>query len=183
MTTALLDPALISFRRMVATDLTQLHRWYTESNEIRRWFSKDEPESLEGLREKYMPLILGEVPTHPFFILYSEHSIGYIQTYRIIDHVEYAQAVSISENAAGLDLCIGDERFLHKGLGADVLRRFLRSVVFRDEQIVSCIVGPESDNKVAIRAYEKVGFQYLKTVQGEGDAVPEYLMRLSRMAI
>ena len=128
-----------------------------------------------------MPWILGEVPTHPFLILYGDLPIGYIQTYRINDHADYARRVQISENAAGVDLCIGDERFIHRGIGADILRRFLADFVFRDETIVSCVVGPEPNNTGAIRAYEKVGFEYLKMSPGEDE--PEYLMRLPRPSI
>ena len=44
----------------------------------------------------------------------------------------------------------------------------------------SCIIDPEPDNKIAIRAYEKAGFRYLKTVQIPTEAHPSYLMRIER---
>jgi RimJ/RimL family protein N-acetyltransferase len=65
-------------------------------------------------------------------------------------------------------------------LGSSILRKFLRDVVFANQSIDCCVIGPEPQNKAAIKAYEKAGFRYLKTVQISGEEQPEYLMRLSR---
>jgi len=52
--------------------------------------------------------------------------------------------------------------------------------VFRQPWAEACIVGPEPGNHAAIRAYEKVGFAYWKTVHIPGKAQPEWLMRVWR---
>lgn len=53
-------------------------------------------------------------------------------------------------------------------------------MVFGKTDAESCIVGPEPANQVAIRAYEKAGFRYLKTVEVTEEDQPEYLMRVTR---
>jgi len=58
--------------------------------------------------------------------------------------------------------------------------RFLVEVVFRDERVRVCVIGPESKNVAAIRAYEKAGFRFFKTIQVPGEPEPEHLMRMSR---
>ena len=105
--------------------------------------------------------------------------IGYIQTYRIADYPEYAQHLAASANAAGVDLFIGDATRVGRGTGTRALVKFLRTIVFADESIDECILGPETRNSRAIRCYEKVGFRYWKTVQIPGERAPEYLMRIT----
>jgi aminoglycoside 6'-N-acetyltransferase len=174
-----LDPAAIGFRRMTMDDLPLMHRWLETPHVLEWWWGGVAPSS-EAVAEKYGPRIRGEEPTDPYLILYAGHPIGYSQTYRIRDYPEYAAAVSADEEAAGVDLLIGEADYLHKGLGSHILRRFLRDVVFAPEDIVSCIIGPSEANAIAIRAYEKAGFRYLKSIPSENEPTPEYLMRIAR---
>lgn len=44
--------------------------------------------------------------------------------------------------------------------------------------VESCIIDPEPTNKAAIRAYEKAGFKYEKTIQVPTEAEPSYVMRI-----
>lgn len=61
-----------------------------------------------------------------------------------------------------------------------ILGMFLRGIVFASEEIASCIVGPEPENSVAIKCYERTGFRYLKTIRVPNEPEPEYLMRIDR---
>ena len=174
-----LDPALIGFRPLALADLPLMHRWLTTPH-VARWWYDPEPITLEWVIAKYTPRIAGHVPTHCFVILHDRRPIGFIQTYRLADHPDYDRAVEAGEDAAGVDLFIGEPDAVHRGLGAPVLRRFLAEIVFARWDVASCIIGPEPKNTAAIRAYEKAGFQYLKTVQVGDEPAPEYLMRLAR---
>src|SRR5262249_7750269 len=102
--------------------------------------------------------------------------IGYIQAYWIGDHNEYARALQVGPGSAGVDLFIGEPEFVHRGLGSVILRQFVRETVFDRMGARYCVIGPEVGNIIAIRAYEKAGFTYLKTVQVPGERAPEYLM-------
>ena len=177
----MLDPAPISFRRLTLADLPLMRRWLNTEH-VMAWYgvgSAKGPSTLETVTAHYTPSISGQVPTDPFLILHEGRPIGYIQRYAIRDWPDYAAVVDVNEHAAGVDLFIGDPDVVHRGLGAHVLRRFLRDVVFADPASESCIIGPEPENRGAIRSYEKAGFRYLKTVQDPSGEV-NYLMRLGR---
>lgn len=173
-----MNPKLINFRRMGLEDLPQLHRWMNTPH-VQRWWGGREV-SLKEVEAKYGLRIRGEAPTTCYFVLYGNVPIGYIQTYRIRDYPDYARDVLVEDGAAGLDVFIGEPKYVGRGLGTEILRRSLGDVVFGKTDAESCIVGPEPANQVAIRAYEKAGFRYLKTVEVTEEDQPEYLMRVTR---
>jgi RimJ/RimL family protein N-acetyltransferase len=174
-----MDPHGISFRRLRASDLDLLHRWLNMPH-VRRWWYA-EGSSYAGIEEHYLPAIEGREATKPFVILYRGEPIGYVQSYPISaeDDEAYASLVDV-EDSAGVDLFIGDPEYLYRGLGRHVIRRFLSEHVFSEPGIAVCVIGPEPNNTAAIRAYEKAGFRFFKTIQVPGEPEPEYLMRLSR---
>ncbi|MHB8646231.1 MAG: GNAT family N-acetyltransferase [Thermomicrobiales bacterium] len=178
----MMDPAPIGFRRMTTDDLPLMHRWLQTPHVLEWWWGGVAP-SYEAVAEKYGSRTRGEEPTDPYIILYRERPIGYIQTYMIRDYPEYAAVVESDEDAAGVDLFIGETEYLHKGLGSHILRAFLRAIVFGAGDTTSCIIGPSEANRIAIRAYEKAGFRFFKTIPSSNEPTPEYLMRLTRADI
>jgi hypothetical protein len=74
----------------------------------------------------------------------------------------------------------GDPEYLYRGLGRHVIRRFLSEPVFSEPGTAVRVIGPEPKTTAAIRAYEKGGFRFYKTIQVPGEPEPEYLIRLSR---
>ena len=173
-----LDPSLISFRPLTEEDLPLMHRWLNTPH-VLEWWDKPGP-SIEEVWEKYHPRVMGEEHTDCYIILYVEQPIGMIQTYMIDDYSEYGRQVQVGEGAAGIDLFIGDPQYVHRGLGAPLLRAFSRDVVFAQPEVRDCIIGPAISNRSAIRAYQKAGFTYIKTAEVSGEDEPEYLMRLAR---
>ena len=171
----------ITFRPLLETDLPLMYQWLA-TDHVSEWYPIDDiaKPPFEVVRAHYLPMIRGEELTYGYLILFAGTPIGFIQTYLIRDHPEYARAVQVEDGAAGVDLFIGEPTAVHQGLGPQILRRFLQEVVFRTLGASSCIIGPQPENQAAIRAYEKAGFEYLKTVRapsspGEGH---EYLMRI-----
>ena len=165
----------IGFRPLDYADLPLMQRWRGEPH-VRRFYG--DPCSLEELQAKYGPRIEGTSPTHSFVMLWNGEPIGYIQTYRIEDHPEYAAAVDVGPGAAGVDLYIGDPRLIQRGLGTRILKAFLDTHVFSDPTVRRCVLGPDPNNHAAIRCYEKVGFRFLKKVTAPGETRPEWLMVL-----
>lgn len=172
-----LDPTRIGFRRLRPPDLPLMHRWLNAPHVARWWYGEDT--SWRGIEEKYFPRIEDREPVEAYVILYDGSPIGYIQCYPISHDEEYARLVGV-EDSAGVDLFIGEEDYLYRGLGSLVLRRFLGEVVFENESVKTCVIGPEPKNTAAIRAYEKAGFRYFKKIQVPGEPEPEHLMQLSR---
>jgi RimJ/RimL family protein N-acetyltransferase len=175
----MMDPTLIGFRLMTMDDLPLLHQWLQVPQVLEWWWGGVAP-TYEAVAEKYGPDIADRALTRAYLIMYAGDPIGYIQTYRIRDYPEYAAAVGMDEEAAGVDLLIGETAYLHKGLGSHILRQFLRAVIFAAGDIASCIIGPSEANTIAIRAYEKAGFRFFKTIPSTNEPTPEYLMRITR---
>ena len=129
---------------------------------------------------KYAPRIEGREPIRPFLIMYEAMPIGYIQIYMLDDVGAYPEVVLAGTGVAGLDLLIGEERYLHRGIGSAVLRYVLQGMVFAGLGAVACLVDPDAANVIAIRTYEKVGFRRVVTVYSEDDSSPVVLMRIKR---
>ena len=171
-----LGPTGIGFRRLRISELPMMHRWLNNPH-VSRWYG--EGPSLREVEEEYAPRIVGSEPVEPYLILYKDVPIGYIQGYPISHDEEYARLVDV-EGSAGVDLLIGEVEYLHKGLGASILRQFVGEIVFENQNTKICVIGPEPKNTAAIRAYEKAGFRYFKTIQVPGEPEPEHLMQMSR---
>jgi RimJ/RimL family protein N-acetyltransferase len=170
------DHAPLQFQRLTHADLPLMHRWLT-GDHVRQWYAKRSL-SYTDVLHRYQPFINRECPTEPFLIVYAATPIGYIQTYALVDYPDYNLYVQADDRAAGVDLFIGEPRYLGQGLGSLSLRAFLTTIVFANPRFTSCIMGPEPANQRAIRTYEGVGFRYWKTIQLPDAAEPEYLMVL-----
>jgi RimJ/RimL family protein N-acetyltransferase len=166
----------IDFKDLTVDDISLLHEWLN-SFEVKRWYGKSEnSDEYQHVYRKYLPYIEKTLPTHAYTIAVDHHKIGYIQTYRIIDYPDYNAYVQTDDKSAGLDVFIGDKNYLHMGLGPIIISQFIRDIVLVMKGIDNIIVGPEPSNTTAIKAYEKAGFTYYKTIKIPNEDEPEYLM-------
>lgn len=164
----------ISFKPLAESDFPLLHTWLN-IDFVTKWYAKRKF-SFDDVERKFAPRVHHEVPTESFMIIFDDKPIGYIHTYRIHDYPDYALCVLVDRNTAGVDMFIGDKEYIYKGYGKEIMKLFLRDIVFKKEGIDKCIAGPEESNKSAIRAYEKAGFKHLKTVQCPDEEEPECIM-------
>jgi RimJ/RimL family protein N-acetyltransferase len=143
----------ISFRRLTEPDIPVLHRWLNAPH-VLEWWDRPGP-VLDDVREKYLPRVAGASDATPYLIYRDGVQIGYIQLYSV-----EAGAWGLPDVRAGvgIDLFIGDTKYLHRGLGSAILRQFVREVAFRDAPVAACYVDPVPRNHSAIRAFEKAGF-------------------------
>ena len=167
---------MIHFRTLDRGDLPLMHRWLNTPHVVEWW--PDEALTLDQIIAKYSPRIDGKEDVRCFVIVKGDRAIGYIQEYPFGKDSEYARHIAAAERAAGIDLFIGEVEFHHRGLGASIIRQFLKDVVFADPAVESCIIDPAVSNRGAIRAYEKAGFRFLKIVTNPGEAESQYLMRV-----
>lgn len=174
---ARLDPRPLSFRGLQSSDLALMHRWLNAPH-VLRWWGGEET-SYREVEVKYLPRIEGREPVRPFAILHAGIPIGYIQDYPVSHDEQYARLVGV-ENSVGIDLFIGEKTYLYRGLGEHILKGFLAEYVFSNPDVAVCVIEPEPNNSPAIRAYEKAGFRFFKTIHVPGDPEPEHLMRLDR---
>jgi aminoglycoside 6'-N-acetyltransferase len=88
------------------------------------------------------------------------------------------ELVGAEPDAAGVDLFVGEPDAVGRGLGAEILREFVRAIVFDRPETTAAIATVEEANRRSCRAFEKAGFRHLRDV--EEDGLPHRLMRLER---
>ncbi len=165
---------MIAFRSIGEAEVSVLHEWLN-SGEALRWYAK-EPSTIEALRGKYGHA--HSATTHLVATL-DEKPIGFVQCYLIRDYPDYCRLVAGRPGDCGLDIFLGNDADIGRGLGTRVLKAALEAIVFDRFNARRCLIGPSPDNKRAIRCFEKCGFAYVRTVTDE-DGESEYLMAIER---
>jgi RimJ/RimL family protein N-acetyltransferase len=167
--------AQLSFHPMTADDLLRMHEWLQRPH-IRRWWTGRE--TYEEVLAHYLPAIEGSKPTDLYVIMLGDRAAGFIQTYLVSDHPEFARRVDVGEDVAGVDLFLADEDVTGKGLGSETLRTFVRDVVFARQETVACIADPDAQNTASLRAFEKAGFRRVRDFFDPTDGQEHTLVRL-----
>jgi aminoglycoside 6'-N-acetyltransferase Ib len=169
---------LVTFRSLEVGDLGLMHEWLQRPH-VRRWWSKHE--TYESVVEHYLPAIKGRKRVDLYLILLEDRPIGFIQTYLVADHADFAKVVGFGAGVAGVDLFIAEEELTGTGLGPEVLRTFVRDVVFAKPGTTACIADPDVRNLVSIRAFEKAGFRRVRNFFDPYDDELHALVRLERI--
>jgi len=148
---------------------------------VSEWWNLDgnHHPSVEDVERKYPPRINGLEPVDCNLMYYDDKPIGMIQFYRLDDFPVEKAMLGMDAGCAGVDLFIGEVDYVHRGLGSGIIRQFLREIVF-DKGISRCVIDPEPENIIAIKAYRKAGFKYLKTTWNDRDKVNAYIMSMNR---
>jgi aminoglycoside 6'-N-acetyltransferase len=169
----------IAFRPLEVDDLQQVFLWLLKPH-VTKWYSP-EPSSFMECVAKYGPRTREGSAVRAFMVLMDDMPIGYIQTYAIATFPDYEAQLACEPGVAGMDLFIGEESFLHRGFGPDIMTRFVEEIVFAGDAAHACIAGPAEGNRESIRAFEKAGFRRWKTVRID-DRQTECVMRRERDA-
>jgi aminoglycoside 6'-N-acetyltransferase len=171
----------IAFKPLREKDLPLMHQWLNTPH-VSEWWSLDgnHHPSLEEVIRHFSPRVKGQDPVDVYIIIYDDKSIGMIQSCRLDDYPEEKANFGLDGSYAGTDIFIGEEDYVHRGLGSGIIKEFLKQVVFKKYDVDCCIIDPSVENKIAIRAYEKAGFKYLKTVWYEKDSQQEHILIINR---
>lgn len=156
---------MISFKPLAPADFPLLLAWLAKPH-VKEWWD-DGDDTLEKVEESY-----GEEEGEERFLIYYQATenappepVGYIQSY-------------LAEvNGMGIDLFLGEEGLLNRGMGTQALQAFLAQITERYPRSYF-VIDPDPQNTRAIRCYEKVGFRYVETVLNE-EGKPAYMMRLT----
>jgi aminoglycoside 6'-N-acetyltransferase len=165
----------LGFRPLAASDLRAVHEWLQRPH-VRRWWGEDT--AYEDVVAHYLPAIEGADPTDLFLIVLDGRAVGMIEMYLVADHPDYDALVQVGRGVAGVDLFIGEEELTARGLGTEVLRRFVREVVFGNAATTACIAGVDVENAASLRAFAKAGFRAVHDYEEEGR--PHRLLRIER---
>jgi aminoglycoside 6'-N-acetyltransferase len=170
-----------TFKRLQETDLPLMHRWFNTPH-VSEWWKVDGKNlpSLEEVRQKYLPRIKGKDPVDVYLIIYNDKPIGMVQSCKLDDFPNEKANFGLNQSCVGIDIFIGEESYVHHGLGSGIIKEFLKNIVFEKYEVDCCIVDPQVENEIAIKAYKKAGFKYLKTVWYEKDGWREHLFSINR---
>jgi len=157
---------VLSFRAVELNDLRLVHEWLQRPH-VRRWWR--EHDTYEDVVRSYAPAIDGSDPTDLYLVLLDGGAIGFIQTYLVADYPEYGSLIGCGEGTAGVDLFIADEALTGKGIGSEILRRFVSQIVFAPATTRRCVDGPEAANTASVRAFEKAGFRVVGDFVEDGN--------------
>ena len=144
------------FRRIEERDFDLLHQWMNHG-EVKKWYTKGTI-SFVRIQEKYGPCVTGESPKLTMIACLDGCPTGFLQAYSLGNYPAYAAQVGICD-AVGIDLFIGETGMMNHGLGSSMLRGFVEKILPCEFTESMAVIGPEPDNKRAIRAYEKAGFR------------------------
>jgi len=150
-------------------------KWLNQG-EVLRWYGK-RPQSTKEIEKKYRPKTHSDSKTKGYIIENRGSPIGYLQCYRISDHPSYYAQISASPGDYGIDLFIGADSRIGRGLGKSIVKAALESLVFAHEDASRCIIAPSPENARAIKCYENCGFEYVRTVEFPSGE-QEYVMAL-----
>ncbi len=137
---------------------------------VREWWGEPETE-LDHIRAK----VEGRDTTRPFIIELDRRPIGYIQYWFLADNKssELVEAspwlAELPDNAVGIDLTIGEEEFLSKGIGSRAAGQMVRQLL--EEGHATILIDPDSENHRAVRAYRKAGFRPVPHLEGRTKGV------------
>jgi aminoglycoside 6'-N-acetyltransferase len=165
----------LRFRPLAHADLPIVAAWLREPHVAAWW---DGPETLEDVRGKYGPRIDGSHHVRCYIACDDDREIGFVQAYRIGDEPTYAPSHDLDPDAVGIDLYLGDPRYLGRGIGRRMLLAFLDEVIFVDNAVPYAMIDPDVTNERAIRTYEQAGFVRVGVLERADETV--LLMRRER---
>lgn len=174
----------ITFKLLREIDLPLMHKWFNTPH-VSEWWEIDgnKMPSLETVRKHYLPRIKGNDPVDCYLIIHDGKPIGMVQSCKMDDFPAEKANFDLDRSCAGIDICIGEADYVHRGLGSTIIRKFLKEILFEKYDIDCCIVDPSVKNEIAIKTYNKAGFKYLKTVWYEKEGAQEHILSINRNEI
>jgi aminoglycoside 6'-N-acetyltransferase len=136
------------FRPMTSGDLAMVRRWL-ETPEVVRWW---------GQPDEQYHLVSGDLD-HPdmdqFIVGLDGRPFGYIQSYAL--STWSAGLGTHPPKTRGIDQFIGISDMIGRGHGSGFIRKFVDDLLKSGTPRV--VTDPDPDNRRAVRAYTKAGFQ------------------------
>ncbi|HET9050149.1 MAG TPA: GNAT family N-acetyltransferase [Candidatus Dormibacteraeota bacterium] len=144
---------------------------------VREWWDPDDPPmTLAQVEAEHGPSLKGSGPDRLFIIEVDSVPVGFVQSYPWSAYAgELADlGLTVPDGAWGLDIFIGDEAHVGRGVGTRVVR-MLGDHLFATEDASALAFGVDLRNLRARRAYERAGLvgtvEYLDTDTRDGQRV------------
>lgn len=161
----------LTFAPLAEPHFPFLLKWL-ETPHVKKWWDQDIAYDINLVKEKFGAHAYGKpinnAPnklTYAYIIQADNQPIGYIQAYNALSYAEENEikAKLLPEFTAGIDLFIGEEDFLNRGLGDLIVNTFCKQVL--SPHFNACLVDPVSNNTHAIKAFAKAGFKVMPEIQ------------------
>ena len=141
-----------------------LLKWLANPS-VNEWYENRAGLTLDAIRTKYRPRVVGESHVRAAIIERQHKPIGYLQYYETQkEKYRLKEPVLEEPNVWAMDIFIGEPSLFGKGLGSASLELMLR-FLFDQKGAKKVIIDPDVRNERAIRAYEKAGFRKLKRLK------------------
>ena len=143
----------LKLKRITDEDVKLIESWLRKDYII-KWFS-DADEWLHEVKNRD-----GEFSfiSH-FIVMNKERTIGFCQYYKCVDAKEEWYGDTVIDGAYSMDYLIGEEEFIGKGLGKEIIR-LLNDEIFSLPDSKMIILKPEEDNKPSCNALLANGFLF-----------------------
>ena len=169
---------MIEFVPLDESHISLMQRWLADG-EAGRWYGRNQHKTEIELRQKYL-IEKPQRNTRCFIIQHQGKPIGYLQYYRLSDDPQWSALVSGVPHDYGMDLFIGRDDLIGQSIGTRVVKTALADLVFSNADAKRCVIGPDPENRRAIRCYEKCGFNHTRTVTTTATGEREYIMITER---
>lgn len=173
-----MDPE-ITFRPLAEADLPRMHRWLNDPAVVEWWEGEDV--SWPAVVRDYGPE-RDDSAEHWIGLLGGE-PLGWIQCYLATEEIEdetyYWQEHLPLAETGGIDYLVGEPQHRGRGLGAALIRAFVRDVLFPTHPEWSfAAAGPFEANVASWKALASAGFSRIARLDDEEG--PCVLMAISR---
>lgn len=162
----------IGFKKFTKEYLPLYYKWAEKEHVKEIWFRPG-----YSPKEAIIKKIEGNGYEFPFIFKIDNKCVGYIKYYDLAKFTPPDSLKNEPKGTLGFDLFIGEEDYLGKGYGTEIVKEFCNKIL-APLGVKRIIVDPFTDNKRAIRCYEKAGFSFARVAKDDM-GTETYIMELN----
>lgn len=149
----------LKMRDLEEKDQKNLVKWLSTPEVLQYYEGRDQPFNREKVVQKFFKS--DDLVTR-CIVEYDGLPIGYLQFYEVRgEEKEIYGYGNSAEVIYGMDQFIGEPSYWNRGIGSKLVC-FAITYIVREKEARRIVLDPQSQNKRAIRCYEKCGFQKKK---------------------
>jgi aminoglycoside 6'-N-acetyltransferase Ib len=153
----------VTLRLMADDDIPMLHDWLNRPHIVEWWGGEEARLTLAQTRDEYSPGVMAKANVTPYIAMLGDEPIGYAQSYVALGSGGGWWEEITDPGVRGIDQLLADPARLGQGLGTHMVAALVEHL-FSDPDVTAIQTDPSPANVRAIRCYEKVGFQQIKTM-------------------
>ncbi|GHG08398.1 acetyltransferase [Deinococcus piscis] len=143
----------LTFQDLAPSHLPLLHGWLQQPHVREFWDDGDR--TLQQVQAHYFGPARDAVG---FMVTLGTEAVAYAQAYPVPEASDYAKWRSSTGETWGIDLFIGEERWLGHGLAVDLIKALLMHLRRQQPELQRVLIDPEARNTRARHIYAKAGF-------------------------